>query len=222
MEGIRVLQSKGVNFSAIIVLTRFSLDYPDEMFRFLVDNGVECIAFNIDELEGIHTSSSFDELDSIEAYRSFIRAFIELTDGTRGRLSVREFGQLLPLILHPDEETGHLINSTNTALEVLTFDCRGNYSTFCPELSGTASATHQNFVMGNILADPIETILENLVFRAVNEEVQAGVRACKEPVLTGPCAAVGHLRTNILSTAASMSLKPSPVAFRNRHWSMLF
>lgn len=180
LRGIKILQSKGIPFDVIMVLTRFALDYPDEIFNFFIENGIKNVGFNIDELEGNHKTSSFEADDATLKYRKFIRRFVQLVDDSQGKLIVREFRQLASTVLHTDDHIREPVGSINTPLQILTFDCHGNYSTFCPELSGTKSERFGNFVMGNVLVDPIEKILDNPIFLMVNEEVQAGVRQCEK------------------------------------------
>lgn len=59
MRGISLLQKNKIEFSIIAVLTADSLDYPDEIFNFFLENQIRYIGFNIDEMEGVNSSSSF-------------------------------------------------------------------------------------------------------------------------------------------------------------------
>jgi uncharacterized protein len=180
MGGIKLLQTAGIPFSVIMVLTGFALDYPDEVFNFFVDNNMPTVGFNIDELEGSNHISSYGDVNALEKYKHFMRRFIELTDKSHGKLRVREFSATLPAILRAGNSERPVINSTNVAYQLMTFDSDGNYSTFCPELCGTKSEKYSNFVMGNILLDKIDDMIINPVFKLVNEEVQAGVKACQD------------------------------------------
>jgi hypothetical protein len=56
------------------VLTRDSLDCPDEMFSFYRENGVDSIAFNIEEVTGENRRSSI-VIDSLTQYRAFLKRF---------------------------------------------------------------------------------------------------------------------------------------------------
>src|SRR5579862_7910824 len=83
MAGVKQLQDAHIPFNVIMVLTRFALDYPDEVFNFFVDNGIEAIGFNIDELEGMNQLSSNQSENALEKYKAFMRRFVDLT--TRNR-----------------------------------------------------------------------------------------------------------------------------------------
>ena len=47
ISGIKLLQMANVPFGVITVLTDFSLDYPDELFQFFLENGINDVGFNI-------------------------------------------------------------------------------------------------------------------------------------------------------------------------------
>ena len=49
-----------IPFHVIAVLTNLSLDYPDEIFEFYVNHDISQVAFNIEEIEGPHQSSSLE------------------------------------------------------------------------------------------------------------------------------------------------------------------
>lgn len=181
MKGIHKLQNNNIPFQTITVLTSASLGYPDEIFWHFVENNIHHIAFNIDELEGTHTTTSYSEGDAIIRYQHFMRRFLELMTDHPGHIQVREFNSIMPLFIDTQDviNSGMVFNNTNVPLQILTIDFEGNYSTFCPELRSAQSAEYNNFKMGNVLFDPIDTIYEHPTFQRVNTEIQAGVAACQ-------------------------------------------
>jgi uncharacterized protein len=64
LRGIEHLREAEIPFYTISVLTRDALDYPDELFDFYSSNGVRSVAFNIEEIEGPHQSSSLQLSDA--------------------------------------------------------------------------------------------------------------------------------------------------------------
>ncbi|TVP60092.1 MAG: GRRM system radical SAM/SPASM domain protein [Nodularia sp. (in: Bacteria)] len=180
MRGIKLLQKNQIPFNTISVLTDFSLDYPYEMFAFFVENEIQRVAFNIDEISGENLSSSYELEQAIYKYKKFIHKFAELVDSNNGIPEVREFVQITSSIKNNPHGKGILINSTNIPFHVITFDYQGNYTTFCPELLATKSSKFDNFIMGNILQNEINSISENSIFKAVNSEIQTGLKACRE------------------------------------------
>lgn len=175
MQGIRRLQDAGLPFGVICVLTAASLDHADDLFEFFLDAGVRDLAFNIDEREGIYTASSFQGIDLVACYARFLRRFLDRIHEHRGAIVLRELRTALPLLLHGAPPS----NLANQPLRIVSFDCRGNYSTFCPELRGARSDRFADFVMGNIHQEPLSNLQSHPVFRTVATEVDAGLRACE-------------------------------------------
>ena len=65
MKGVSLLRGSGFNPSAICVLTPASLDEPDAIYDFFLDNRFPSVGFNFEESEGAHARSR--HLDSTEA-----------------------------------------------------------------------------------------------------------------------------------------------------------
>lgn len=181
LQGIAHLQRGGLDFEVITVLTDFALDYPDALFDFYVAHGIKGVGFNIDEIEGIHGTSTYQNENAESRYRGFMHRFLTRTMIQPDQLRVREFRASLPMILDPAVEMGNGegFNNTNVPLQILTINFQGDYATFCPELVGTPSADFGDFVMGNVFTQPIDEIDNNPFFQKVNQAVQAGVSQCK-------------------------------------------
>ncbi len=101
MRGILRLQEAGIPIHAICVLSRASLDHPDEIYDFFVDAGIGEVGFNIEERDGVNTVSS---LDGDEAVQAFARFFARIVDHYREdpeRLRVREIDRVVDALLDP-------------------------------------------------------------------------------------------------------------------------
>jgi uncharacterized protein len=176
LSGVRFLQTNKIPFSVIAVLTDFSLDYPDEFFEFYLENGIDNVGYNIDEIEGIHTSTSFSQSLSVERYKRFLSRLLQLSDQHPGAIQFREvWTNLRTLALGTNDPN----NTTNKPLRILNIDARGNFSTFCPELVAATSQKYGDFVMGNILRDGLADLATNPVFQLVNREIKDGIELCK-------------------------------------------
>ncbi len=71
MEGVARLKEAGIPFSAICVLSRPSLDHPDEIYDFFRELGVTTLGFNVEETEGENTASTLATEDAVAAYTAF-------------------------------------------------------------------------------------------------------------------------------------------------------
>ena len=176
LRGIGLLQAADLPFSIITVLTDFTLDYPDEFFQFLLDRGINDVGFNIDEIEGIHATTSFSDNSSVQRYQSFLARLTDLTERQQGTVKIREvWTNLRTLALGSTEP----YNTTNQPRRILNFDAAGNFSTFCPELVAAKSDKYGDFIMGNILKNSLADLEQNPVFQKVHQEIEAGINACK-------------------------------------------
>lgn len=177
MRGVDLLQAHNIRFSVISVLTDYTLDYPDEYFHFFQEHGIDLVGYNLDEIEGIHTSTSFAQDLAAKRYKDFLSRLLQLADETHGAVKFREvWTNLRNLALGTDEP----YNTTNQPLRILNFDAQGNFSTFCPELVSAASQKYGDFIMGNILHNSINDLFANPVYQQVHREIEDGVAQCKQ------------------------------------------
>src|SRR5262245_3772510 len=101
LRGIRLLQEHGIPFYVITVLTADSLLYPDELFDFYQEQQIQSVAFNVEEIEGPHTTSSLLGVEMRERFRRFFSRFVDLAFAADPPLAVREFQASAGAILGP-------------------------------------------------------------------------------------------------------------------------
>lgn len=179
VRGIAMLHKHGVPFHVITVLTKDSLDHPDEMFEFYREHNIRRIGFNVEEIEGINRSSSLLAPDASERFTAFLSRFYDLVDGSPEPFNVREFDTATSVIM-----AGGLTESAQgqqtTPFAIISVDCRGNFSTFSPELLGLSSPDYGDFAFGNVVTDTFDSILSKPKFAAVARDIDAGIRRCRE------------------------------------------
>jgi uncharacterized protein len=105
MRGVRLLQSNDFSFHVITVLTRESLSSAAKMFEFYAQNNITDVAFNVEEIEGIHDSSSLRSDDASAQMRGFLREFFELTASRHPRIRVRELEGAFQAIVNAASNT---------------------------------------------------------------------------------------------------------------------
>jgi uncharacterized protein len=177
MRGIRVLREHDYPFHVITVLTRESLRQPQRLFDFYVANGIGRVAFNVEEIEGIHTTSSLSGYVADREVRAFYETFMTLTEAHGAKIEVREFVGAFDAIAGP--EGGNYGNPLAEPLRTLSIGVNGEIGTFAPELLGYGSERHGELVFGNIHDIEIADILRNPKFIAVSAEVARGQDLCK-------------------------------------------
>jgi uncharacterized protein len=184
MRGIAQLQQNDINFSVITVLTRDSLNYPDEIFQFFMDNGITNVGFNMEETEGIHRSSSLNHTTVEEPYRAFIKRFWTLVAQTDGAFKLREFEEICSLVYTGDRMTD---TEMNRPFAIVNIDHKGNFSTFDPELLSIKTDTYGDFVLGNVLHDTLESVCSTKKFQQMYQDITAGIEMCRHCQYFGVC-----------------------------------
>ena len=138
--GIKRLQDAGLRPGVLAVVSAASLDRPLELLEDFAALGVDNVAFNFEEVEGIHAASSLTALDQAGELRSKVRSFMTTLLRARGErfphIRLREADWILPSILSGDAVEGWLTRP----MTYLTVLADGTTTTFCPELAGMKDA----------------------------------------------------------------------------------
>jgi uncharacterized protein len=179
MHGVSLLREHGIPFHVITVLTRDSLDYPDELYEFYADHGMEWVGFNVEEVEGPHRRSSLEGDDVGAKYRRFLDRFWDLAATGPRRLWVREFAGALS-ILAAGADAGPAEGHETRPLAIVNVDCDGRFSTFSPELLGAKCERHGDFIIGRVQTDTFREAARTPRAQSIFAEVAAGVRKCRQ------------------------------------------
>jgi uncharacterized protein len=176
LRGISLLQKNQINFNIIAVLTEDSLDYPDQIFNFFIDNGITDVGFNMEETEGVHRHSSLDKAGIAERYRAFMQRFWHLIAQSDREFKLREFESLCGVI-YEDVRLEH--TDMNKPFAIVNIDRLGNFSTFDPELLAIETEQYGNFILGNVLHDTLESVCYSEKFQKIYQDIAAGVAMCR-------------------------------------------
>jgi len=178
VKGIRLLQDNGVDFHVITVLTRESLQYPDELFDFYSSNDIGRIGFNIEEIEGVNRTTTLADRNVHKEFARFIRRFYDLVHESGGGISVREFDNLSRSILSSVQRP--IYNQQVTPFGIVSADCEGNISTFSPELLGQSSKQYDDFKFCNARRETLSSIHSKSAFQRLSYDIRRGVRRCQD------------------------------------------
>jgi uncharacterized protein len=176
--GMQKLRDHDIFFDVITVLTSASLDYPDELFDFYIEHGIMDVAFNVEEIEGPHVTSSLAGSGVEPRFRRFYSRFMDLALSSDPPLRVREFETSRNSIAHREELSGR--TQECRPFGILNVDCAGNFSTYSPELLGLSSPRLGSFALGNVASDSLESVLAMPRFNTLDDEIRRGVDLCKE------------------------------------------
>jgi uncharacterized protein len=177
MRGISKLRQHEVPFGVITVITKESLNAPDEIWEFYRANGITRVGFNIDEETGGHEVSSLKSSEHLAAFRTFMSRIAELQERDPA-IEVRELGSMHRHLTAPP--TVEIKGPDNTPGAMLNIDVEGNLTTFSPELLGQVHSTYGRFAWANVHVDSWEDFTQNAQFRRAQADIKAGVELCRE------------------------------------------
>ncbi len=177
IKGLRLLRDEDVPFHVISVLTDESLDAPDEMLAFYREHGVTNVCFNVEESEGSHVSALFASAAPAARFRAFLERFWREARRDGSVEFIREVDGMIPRVFRP--EGGAMHNVQVEPFAMLNVDCRGNASTFSPELLGLRNATYGDFIVGNVNTDTFEAMRDSAALAAMARDIAAGVERCR-------------------------------------------
>jgi uncharacterized protein len=178
LRGMQLLRDYEIFFDVITVLTSSSLDYPDELFDFYMEHGVTSVAFNVEEIEGPHVTSSLSGSGVESRFRRFYSRFMDLALAADPPLRVREFDSAHNSVSY--RQPPEMRTQECRPFAILNVDYEGNFSTYSPELLGLSSPRHGSFALGNVARASLESVLTMPRFLALDDEIRRGVDLCQE------------------------------------------
>lgn len=176
LRGLELLKSNHIEFATIGVLSETALDFPEQMWRFYKDLGVNSLAFNFEDIEGVHAASSLHSDSCFSRAQSFFEKLLQLRDQEGVGISIRELDYFLDGIPQWQHDFRRM---ENVPLSIVAIAWNGDVSTFSPELMGMKHARHGDFIFGNVVTSTLQSMLVDSKFQAVTREIEAGVQRCK-------------------------------------------
>lgn len=176
-RGIELLRANNIDYSVISVITKDSVQNPDDFWQFFAKLHPERLGLNPEEQEGINERTSLRSQQDIEAYRHFFKRLLMLNEQSQNPLSIREIEDPTEYIR---SGSARKYAQSNVPMAILSFDCDGNVSTFSPELLTMTHPTYGNFIFGNVFEGTIEDIYTQPKFIEINAQIQRGVARCQE------------------------------------------
>ncbi len=179
MRGIDALRRNGVPFHVICVIGARSLDAVDELMDFFIAEGIRDVGFNIEEIEGVHRSSTLQQDDIDIRFRSFFTRLLDRARAADPPLVVREREELLATLRHPS--FGRLArNSQNEPFGFISVSSRGGLYTFSPELAGLTDARYGEMAIGQLPGADLATIVAGPAFQRIWADIEVGTTMCRK------------------------------------------
>jgi uncharacterized protein len=177
MKGVALLRQHEIPFYVITVLTQDSLNAPHELFAFYREHEITDVGFNIEELEGVHQTSSLWTTTEAQM-QAFLEAFTADIDQTGFDLHVREIEEVLNAILAFDYRGPD--NTLTTPFGIITVAQDGSAYTFSPEFAGFSAAPYGSLAIGNLLHDTFDDLRSSANLRRMTRDIETGRAQCRE------------------------------------------
>jgi uncharacterized protein len=176
VAGLRMLLAGGVPTSVIAVLTLDSMNHPDEIYDWCLEEGITSIAFNPEETEGVN-KTSLDAPEAESRYAAFLFRFLDRSRADSFRIKVREFVGCRSRILGYASDRS-IFNHQVEPWAIINIDYRGNVSSFSPELLGHKDKNFGDFIFGNVGDTDLETCRKSESFEKLATAIARGVSEC--------------------------------------------
>lgn len=186
MRGCELLKKNNMGLFCITVLTRSSLEHPNELYDFYKEHEFYRVGFNIDEIIGVNQRSSMkgsdtrEQDEAIATYRHFMETFYQRWYDDGCPFQVREFDHLHQVIkMGPECIADHYNNLSSTPLSSVAIAADGDITTFSPELATGTLADPKAFVVGNILnIKQFSDLLPNHNLQQLYRDIFKGQELC--------------------------------------------
>lgn len=185
MKGIHLLKANNIPIRVIAVLTKQSALFPNLIYDFFLELGIEFIGFNIDEIEAENTKSTYandDESKSI--VEKFFEYFLERQIKEGESFKVRELDEAKNRIAtSPIKNLAEILTHTqlSTPFKILTVTANGDFSTFDPELANARKIEkYGTMLFGNVFTNSLDDIMKTSKFITVMNDIDKGIKMCQE------------------------------------------
>jgi uncharacterized protein len=175
-RAMKLLAARGVPYRVICVLSRDSLQRPEDIIDFFIDHGVERVGFNVETIEGENIASSLTGADSLALKDFWIRVLRRIAE-RESRISVREIDSAVEFVLSGAGKDR--IRVDNSPLAMLTVDADGNYYTFSPELAGLRDAKNETYAIGNVFERALGEVTRSERYSSLVADIAAGIEVCR-------------------------------------------
>ncbi|MBM94555.1 MAG: GRRM system radical SAM/SPASM domain protein [Oceanospirillaceae bacterium] len=186
MEGVNLLKKHDIELSAICVINEASLEYPDEIFNFFIENDFQSLAFNLEEIEGANTVSNLLNNEgfskSREKYTKFFKRLLDLWIKSEGAIIIREFNNFINKALKRKDFSNYTpMLDVSQGLQCITVRTDGKLVAFSPELATGVKENPDKFVVGDVLnMEYLEDAYANENFKYIRSEINNGIQKCKD------------------------------------------
>lgn len=170
VQGVELLHAAQIPFCALCVVTRESLERPEELYEYFLELGCTNLGINIEEQLGNHEGSASDDATLV---CSFWSRLFRVWEQDR-RINIREFHGVIEWM--EQVRTGKTRSNLYDLFPSIAWN--GDIVMLAPEFLNVSSERYGTFVVGNLLKNPLEEILDAAIRTPYVKDYAEGVRKC--------------------------------------------
>ncbi|WP_197055124.1 cyclophane-forming radical SAM/SPASM peptide maturase GrrM/OscB [Alcanivorax nanhaiticus] len=187
MRGFCKLRSHDIGTGALCVLTREHLDYPEELFKFFIENGFESVGFNIEEIDNANLTSSLNldkniiSSETLIRFRTFFSKLYDIWLPYSGKFDIREFQDFFNVSNLKISDSSYVREPDETKnLGIVTIHKNGDISPFSPEFAGAESEKYNNFIIGNVFEDKFDDLMFKNEYQVIYRDIEKKKESCQK------------------------------------------
>ena len=176
LAGIHSLREADIKFSAICVVTNSTITRPEELYEFFCNLGCFSLGINFEEKMGINSTDISSKELVIDFWQRHFRPWKQ-----NPQIEIQPFRRILSRL--EDISCGKptvVERSINEADLFPSISYSGDVVLLSPEFLNTKSSEYGNFIVGNVLREPLLDILNR--WRSIHyvSGFVGGVKKCQE------------------------------------------
>jgi uncharacterized protein len=171
VSGISSLRSRGIDYTAISVVSKDTISGAAEILDQLASMGCSQVGFNMEEKEGVNVRAGSPDLDQA---RQFWRQVFSWA-AEHPTMRVREIERIFDHLSSSHQE--RQVDRPHDLIPTVGYD--GDVVLLSPELLGARDPRYRDFVAGNVVREPLPDILGRASDLAYVQEFGIGVARCK-------------------------------------------
>jgi len=189
LRGMDLLQSNGIKYKIIAVVSRQTLQNPDRFYQFFWNRREQLSGFHFNVLADCNSPDSelAYSVEDRSAYYSFYRRMLELSRASQNGgnpFEILNFAQGTARILASKNSNGPTFFEQSSApLRSLNVDSRGNVTTFYAGLSADVLPDEygdgNGFSLGNILKMNLEDMVRSDKLQRIMQDFATSKHACE-------------------------------------------
>lgn len=182
IKAINLLKNNNIKFSALTVISKKTLDLPEEFFLFFLKQKINSIGYNIE----INYGNNSDNWKFSESDRTKIKNFwdktIKLWAKHKDEIRIREIEDQIHLIQEKQSNsTFQFIAEENQTLKIVLVDKYGSLFTYSPTLAfeEIIEKNEKKFQIGNVHdINSLDDLLNTEKLKELKHQIQKGINLC--------------------------------------------